>query len=76
MTYEEASRRLEEVVAKLEHQELSLDDALRYFEEAVQLVNYCKKTLTGAEQRIAVLLEEASGELKLAPLSFPEDGEQ
>ncbi|NLC77397.1 MAG: exodeoxyribonuclease VII small subunit [Clostridia bacterium] len=73
MTYEEASRRLEEVVEHLEHHELSLEEALRYFEEAVGLVNYCKKILTAAEHRLAVLVEEASGEFKLEPLSFSED---
>lgn len=70
LTYEEASQRLENVVQHLEQGELNLEESLKCFEEAVGLVNYCKKMLTEAEQRLAVLLENEDGSFELKPLSF------
>jgi exodeoxyribonuclease VII small subunit len=73
LTYEEASKRLEEVVLRLERGDLTLEEALASFEEAVGLVSYCKRMLSSAEQRLALLLEQESGEFELKPLSFPEE---
>lgn len=75
LTYEEAAQGLEEVILRLERGDLTLEEALAAFEEAVTLVNYCKKMLNSAEQRLALLLEQESGEFELKPLSFPEEAE-
>lgn len=75
LTFEEASQRLETIVQRLEQEELSLDEALNLFEEAISLANYCRKKLTAAEQRLSVLLEKENGELVLEPLSLPEEQE-
>ncbi|HHW07779.1 MAG TPA: exodeoxyribonuclease VII small subunit [Clostridia bacterium] len=73
LTYEEASQRLEAIVQRLEQEELSLDEALDLFEEAVILANYCRKTLSAAEQRLSVLLEKEDGRLLLEPFSLSEE---
>ncbi len=67
-TYEEAFMEIEELISRLEKGELSLDDTLKYFEQAVRLVTYCKNILDGAEQKLAVLLETEEGDLKLENL--------
>ena len=52
MTYENAMKRLEEIVSKLERETLSLDDSLKLFEEGTRLAAFCGKTLDLAEQKI------------------------
>lgn len=75
LTYEEASQRLETIVQRLEQEELSLDEALNLFEEAIRLANYCRQKLSAAEQRLSLLLEKENGALVLEPLSLPEEQE-
>lgn len=69
-TYEEAFKEIEDVVQLLEKGELSLEETLKYFEDAIRLVTYCKSILTDAEQKLVMLLETEDGELKLENLPF------
>jgi exodeoxyribonuclease VII small subunit len=71
--FERSLRRLEEVVQKLESANLSLDDAMKLFEEGVQLSRECQKQLAEAEARVEILLKKADG--KLAAEEF-EPGEE
>lgn len=75
LTFEEASERLETIVQRLEQGELNLDESLDMFEEAITLANYCRKKLSAAEQRLSILLQNEEGQLKLEPLSLPEENE-
>ena len=52
MTYEKAVARLEEIVASLEKNDVSLDDALKLFEEGTKLTAYCSEMITKAKQKI------------------------
>lgn len=52
LTYEQAIRRLEEIVTTLESNETSLDDALKLFEEGTRLTSFCNKKLNEAKQKI------------------------
>ncbi len=52
LKYEQAVKRLEEIVAKLEGGSLSLDESLKLYEEGAKLLDYCRKTLESAKQRI------------------------
>ena len=52
LKYEQAVKRLEEIVAKLEGGSLSLDESLKLYEEGAKLLYYCRKTLESAKQRI------------------------
>ncbi|MCL4523703.1 MAG: exodeoxyribonuclease VII small subunit [Acidobacteria bacterium] len=71
--FERSLARLEEVVQKLEGANLSLDDAMKLFEEGVQLSRECQKQLAEAEARVEILLKKADG--KLAAEAF-EAGEE
>lgn len=53
--FETALKKLEDVVRKLEGGELSLDDALKAYEEGVKLAAFCSKKLNEAEKRVEVL---------------------
>jgi len=59
-TYEEAMKRLEEIVSKLEQESLSLEDSLKLFEEGTKLAGLCNKTLDEAELKISTVSEEAN----------------
>lgn len=54
-SFEEALRRLEEVVRQLESGDLPLEHALDLFAEGVDLARYCRGVLDQAEQRLEVL---------------------
>lgn len=72
--FERALARLEEVVRKLESANLSLDDAMKLFEEGVQLSRDCQKQLEEAEGRVEVLLKKADG--KITVEAFEPEGEE
>lgn len=59
--------RLEEIVRKLDSANLSLDDAMKLFEEGVQLSRDCQKYLEQAEGKVEVLLKKAGGEMVAEP---------
>lgn len=55
MKFEEALRRLEAVVEKLEQGDDNLDDLLRLYEEGVKLVDECSLRLSEVETRFEEL---------------------
>ncbi len=58
MTFEQAMKRLEEIVARLESGEESLEASLKLFEEGTALSSQCYKKLDKAEQKIRALTEQ------------------
>lgn len=52
ITFEEAYRRLEDTVSRLEQGELSLTDAERLYREGMELAGRCQELLTETELRI------------------------
>ncbi len=65
--FERSLARLEEVVRKLESPQLALDDAMKLFEEGVELTRECQKQLEEAEGRVEILLKKADGKLVAEP---------
>jgi exodeoxyribonuclease VII small subunit len=72
--FERSLGRLEEVVRKLESPQLSLDEAMKLFEEGVGLSRECQKQLEEAEGRVEILLKKADGKLVAEPFETPEEG--
>jgi exodeoxyribonuclease VII small subunit len=62
LSFEEALRRLEEIVAELDGGELSLDDSLKRFEEGMALKQRCLELLAQAEARVEQVTTADSGE--------------
>jgi exodeoxyribonuclease VII small subunit len=60
--------RLEEIVRKLEAEDVELDAALELFEEGVARLRSARERLTAAELKVQAVLEEASGDLRLTDL--------
>jgi exodeoxyribonuclease VII small subunit len=71
--FERSLARLEEVVRRLESPQLSLDEAMKLFEEGVGLSRECQKQLEEAEGRVEILLKKADG--KMVAEAFEAEGE-
>ncbi len=50
--YEQAMKRLQEIVDKLEQEKVSLEDSVKLYEEGTQLASFCNTCLNTAEQKI------------------------
>jgi exodeoxyribonuclease VII small subunit len=61
--FEDALKELEEVVARLEKGELSLEDSLRLYERGIGLARHCHAKLEEAEGKIELLMKDARGEV-------------
>ena len=72
--FERSLARLEEVVRKLESPQLSLDEAMKLFEEGVALSRECQKQLEEAEGKVEILLKKADGKLAAEP--FDPEGDE
>ncbi len=70
--FEECLQRLEEVVNQLERGEVPLEQALKLFEEGVQLSNSCRKELEEAEGKVEILLKQ-NGKLQAEPFEISAD---
>lgn len=56
MKYEEAIKRLEEIVRKMENDELDIDQMGEQLKEAQQLIKLCKDKLTKSDEEIKKIL--------------------
>lgn len=61
ISFEDASKELEEIVNALEKGEASLDDSLKMFERGVFLTKQCFQELENAEQKVMLLTKKADG---------------
>ena len=65
MTFEQSYARLEAILEKMNSGKIALDESLKLYEEADQLINGCTKKLVEAEKKIETLIKTRSGELVL-----------
>lgn len=73
--FEEALRKLEKIVEDLEKGELSLDDALKKYQEGIELSRSCSSRLENAKKKIDVLVKNKKGEFEFKPLDETKSGE-
>jgi exodeoxyribonuclease VII small subunit len=71
--FEDALKRLEEIVDTLESGELPLEKSLKIFEEGVRLSRLCNKMLDKAEKKVEILMRDEKGEIGVK--SFEPKGE-
>jgi exodeoxyribonuclease VII small subunit len=60
--------RLEQIVRRLEAEELDLDEALRLFEEGVERLRAARERLSVAEVHVRQVLADQAGKLRLEDL--------
>ncbi len=72
--FESALAELNQLVEKLEHGSLSLEESLQNFEKGIALTRQCQKALTEAEQKVHILMEK-EGKCVLSPYTTDKDTE-
>ena len=70
--FEEALKKLEKIVEDLEKGDLSLDDALKKYQEGIELSRVCGQRLDQAKKKIDLLVKNKKGELELKPVDEAE----
>lgn len=71
--FETSLKKLEDIVKRLETGSLTLEDALKAFEEGVKHAAFCSGKLDEAEQRVEILLKRKDGSLKREPFEAAEN---
>ncbi len=76
--FEKDLEKLEQIVQNLEKGDLTLEEALKQFEEGIRLARQCEKALSEAERKIEILLRNEEGEIEAKPfeLSDTDYGEE
>ena len=65
--FEKALSDLENIVQRLDENDLSLDEALSLFEEGIKLSRFCSQKLDSVENKVEILLRDDEGNLKKEP---------
>ena len=71
--FEDAMRRLDAIVAKLEEDKLPLEEMLSRYEEGVALARFCGEKLEAAEQKVRLIASKTDGSVALEEF---DDGEE
>ena len=56
ITFEQAMSRLEEIIAALENNQISLEKSVDLFQEGIKLSKSCSDKLAGIEDKVAKIL--------------------
>jgi len=70
--FEEAVKKLEKIVDDLEKGDLSLEEALKKYQEGLELSRLCSQRLESARKKIDVLAKNKKGEFELKPFDETE----
>lgn len=73
INFEEAIKKLEDEVKRLENGNMSLDESIASFEEAVKLVKICNEKLEKAERKVALLTEMSDGTVTDLPFIIDDE---
>lgn len=71
--FEEALTRLEEIVSRMESEEITLEEAIEKFEEGIKLSKVCHQKLNRAAGKIELLVKDASDGATLVEYDFKSD---
>ncbi len=74
-SFEQSMKQLEQIVVELESGELPLEQAIRKFEEGMELSKFCSQKLEEIERRITLLVRDGAGRVVEKPFAS-EDGEK
>jgi len=65
--FEKALVDLENIVQRLDENDLSLDEALSLFEEGIKLSRFCSQKLDSVEKKVEILLKDDERNLQKEP---------
>lgn len=66
-TFEKDLGKLENIVSRLEEDEVTLDEAMKLFEEGIKLSRSCTEKLDTADRKIEILMRDKNGNLSAEP---------
>lgn len=66
--FEDALKKLEKIVEDLEAGNLTLDEALKKYQEGIELSRVCSQRLDSVKKKIEVLTKNKKGDFELKPL--------
>jgi exodeoxyribonuclease VII small subunit len=66
-SFEEALKKLENIVHRIEEGQMSLDETLKAFEEGVKLARFCQSKLDEAQKKVEILMKDEKGNLRSRP---------
>ena len=66
--FEDALKKLEKIVEELEKGNLTLDEALKKYQEGIELAGLCAQRLDNAKKKIDLLVKKRKGDFELKPL--------
>ena len=58
LTLEEALLKLDEAVAKLQSDEISLEDSFQVYQQGMEYVKFCSQTIDQVEKKVLMLNQE------------------
>lgn len=73
MNFEEAIKKLESEVKRLESGNMTLDESIDAFEDAIKLVKICNEKLENAERRVRMLTENSDGTVTDVPFDLGDE---
>ncbi len=68
MKFEDALKKLEKIIEEMERGDMSLDEALKKYQEGLELSRVCSQRLESAKKKIDVLTKNKKGDFELKPL--------
>jgi exodeoxyribonuclease VII small subunit len=73
MKFEEALKKLEKIVSDLENGKLTLEDAVKKYEEGIKLSLICSKTLESAKRKVEVLMRKEGASFNFETKDFEKE---
>lgn len=64
-SFENSFTRLEEILEKLESEDVTLEETIKLYEEGLALTKFCYETLNNAELRIKEINKSTKGNLEI-----------
>ena len=61
VNFEQAMKRLEQIVEQMESGDLALEELIVRYEEGMKLVKVCQERLASAEERIEIITRDSAG---------------
>ena len=57
---ESSLKQVDELIEKMEHSDLTLEQSLNHFEQGISLIKNCQKILQEAEQKVQILIQTSN----------------
>lgn len=60
-TFEKAVERIEEIISEIEKNEITLEESVKLYKEAIELSAFCGESLNKIEKEVTILQKTAEG---------------